>query len=78
MAGITLEMAREHLDAWLRAELAVSQSQSYTLVGHRSVTKADLGEIRQQIQFWSNRVAALENAEKGGGRRIYRGILKDF
>ncbi len=59
MAGITLEMAREHLDAWLRAELAVSQAQSYTFVGHRSVTKADLGEIRQQIKFWSDRVAAL-------------------
>ena len=28
MAGITLETAKRHLDAWLEAELAVTNAQS--------------------------------------------------
>ena len=31
MAGITLETAKRHLDAWLEAELAVTNAQSYTM-----------------------------------------------
>ena len=49
MAGITLETAQRHLDAWLEAELAVTNAQSYT-IGSRTMTKADLGEIRRAIE----------------------------
>ena len=31
--GITLEIARAHLEAWLNAELEVSVNQSYTIAG---------------------------------------------
>ena len=61
MAGISLEIARKHLSAWLEAELEVTTHQSYT-IGSRSLTKADLADIRQQIEFWKNEVARLENA----------------
>lgn len=67
MAGISLEIARKHLSAWLEAELEVTTHQSYT-IGSRSLTKADLADIRQQIEFWKNEVARLENVEKRGGR----------
>ena len=43
MAGITLETAKRHLDAWLEAELAVTNAQSYT-IGSRTMTKANLIE----------------------------------
>ena len=76
MAGISLEIARKHLSAWLEAELEVTTHQSYT-IGSRSLTKADLADIRQQIEFWKNEVARLENVENRGGRnRVFRVVTR--
>lgn len=78
MAGITLKIAQKHLNAWLEAELAVTTNQSYT-IGSRSLTRADLSDIREQIAFWEGKVAALENLEKRGGRnRIIRVVPRDL
>lgn len=76
--GISLEIAKKHLDAWLTAELEVTTHQSYT-IGSRSLTKANLSEIRQQIECWRNQVARLENIEKRGGRnRVFRAVPRDL
>ncbi len=76
--GISLEVAKKHLDAWLTAELEVTTHQSYT-IGSRSLTKANLSEIRKQIEYWSDQVARLENIEKRGGRnRVYRAVPRDL
>lgn len=73
-----LEIARHHLNAWLEAELELTTHQSYK-IGSRSLTKADLGQIRKQIEFWQNRVAQLENAERRGGRnRVVRVVPRDL
>ena len=73
-----IEIARHHLNAWLEAELELTTHQSYK-IGSRSLTKADLGEIRKQIEFWQNRVAQLENTEKRGGRnRVVRVVPRDL
>ncbi|MBU5438300.1 hypothetical protein KQI42_09785 [Tissierella sp. MSJ-40] len=78
MAGYTLETAKRHLQAWLEAELEVTTHQSYT-IGTRSLTKANLSEIRKQIQFWQNEVAKLENIEKRRGRnRVIQVIPRDL
>lgn len=78
MAGITLETAQRHLDAWLEAELAVTNAQSYT-IGSRIMTKADLEEIRKTIDYWNKKVVELENARKHGGRnRAYRAVPRDL
>ena len=78
MAGITLETAKRQLDAWLEAELAVTNAQSY-VIGSRTMTKADLGEIRRQIEYWLWKVFALENAAKYGGRnRAKRFVPRDL
>lgn len=78
MAGITLETAKRHLDAWLEAELAVTNAQSYT-IGSRVMTKADLEEIRKTIDYWNGKVVALENAKKHRGRnRAYRAVPRDL
>ena len=75
MGGITLEIAREHLNTWLDAEAALATSQSYTM-GPMSLTRADLEQVREQIKYWSDWVTKLERA--GTGRnRIYRGIPMD-
>lgn len=76
--GISLEIAKKHLDAWLTAELEVTTHQSYT-IGSRILTKANLSEIRQQIEYWRNQVARLENIEKRGGRnRVFRAVPRDL
>lgn len=78
MSGYSLSTAQQHLQAWLNAELAVTAAQSYT-IGTRSLSKANLGEIREQIKFWQNEVARLENMEKSKGRnRAYRFVPRDL
>ena len=69
MAGITLETAKRHLDAWLEAELAVTNAQSYTIGS----------EIRKSIEYWQWKVNALDNAAKYGGRnRAKRFVPRDL
>lgn len=78
MAAITLKTAERHLDMWLTAESEVAINQAYT-VGGKSFTKADLGEIRKQIEYWENKVNSLQNIEKRKGRnRIYRVVPRDL
>ena len=78
MSGYSLATAQQHLQAWLNAELAVTAAQSYT-IGTRSLSKANLGEIREQIKFWQNEIARLENVEKSKGRnRAYRFVPRDL
>lgn len=72
----TLEEAKQHLKAWLEAELAVSTGQRYK-IGTRELTRADLGEIRERINFWRNEVARLERG-RGGGARILRVVPRDL
>jgi hypothetical protein len=48
--------AQTHLDAWLAADLALATAKSYT-IGNRQLTRADVGEIRDQIAYWQNQVS---------------------
>ena len=68
MPGITLEIAQKHLDAWLEAELACTTNQSYT-IGSRTLTRADLAEIRNTIKYWAGIVAFCRKAGSGKERR---------
>ena len=78
MAAITLEVAKKHLETWLEAETEVAINQAYT-IGGKSFTRANLGEIRKQIEYWSNKVQALENIAKRKGRnRVYRVVPRDL
>lgn len=78
MAAISLETAKKHLEMWLEAESEVAINQAYT-IGGKSFTRADLGEIRKQIEYWGNKVQALENIAKRKGRnRVYRVVPRDL
>ena len=78
MAAITLQTAKKHLDMWLEAESEVAINQAYT-IGGKSFTRANLGEIRKQIEYWSNKVQSLENIAKRKGRnRVYRVVPRDL
>ena len=74
----TKEVAQQHLNAWLAAELEVTTHQSYT-IGSRTLTRANLGEIRKQMQFWQGEIARFENLEQKKGRnRVMRFVPRDL
>lgn len=78
MAGITLETAKKHLDMWLEAESQVAINQAYS-IGGKSFTRANLAEIRKQVEYWSNMVAKLQNiAKKKGRNRVIRVVPRDL
>lgn len=72
-----LERAKKHLDAWLKADLAVSTGQSYSM-GSRSLTRANVSEIQKQIKFWEGRVALLASTGGKPQRRSKRFIPRDL
>lgn len=78
MAGITLETAKKHLEIWLEAEEEIAVNQSYT-IRDKTFTRADLGQVRKEIDYWSAKVAALENLTSRKGRnRSYRIVPRDL
>lgn len=77
MAAITLEVAKKHLEMWLEAESEVAINQSYT-IGGKSFTRANLAEIRKQIEYWSNKVAELENLAKKRAETGYTGLYREI
>lgn len=71
------KICQEKLDTWLKAEDAVATGQSY-VIGNRSLSRANLKQIREQIGYWSARLAEAEAAEKSHGRnRLYRFTPRD-
>lgn len=65
MAGITLAQAEAKLATWLDAEDKVATGQSYSIQG-RSLTRANLKEIRETIDYWDSKVQRLTR----GGIRV--------
>ena len=73
-----MEIAEKHLDEWLNAELEVTTNQSYT-IGTRSLTRANLSEIRKQVEFWESKVAQLRNKRAHKSRnRVFRVVPRDL
>jgi len=66
--------AKEHLQAWLEADLALATGKEYT-IGNRRLTRANVQEVKDRINFWRNEVARLENRPR---RRAYRVIPRDI
>ncbi len=64
-----MSVATDMVDLYTSAEKAILNSQSYTLNG-RSLTRANLAEIRSGRAEWESRVAA-ESAATQGGSRLY-------
>ena len=69
MAGITLAQAETQLANYLAAETAVLTGQAYTIAG-RSMTRANLAEIRDGIKVWDARCKSLSRGGIKVGRII--------
>lgn len=65
MAGITLAQAQSKLDMWLAAEDKVMGGQAYS-INNRSLTRADLTEIGQRIEYWNGWVNRLSGSARRG------------
>jgi hypothetical protein len=76
MVAWTIDEAKQHLQAWMEAEMAVSTGQRYR-IGTRDLTRADLGQISERIRFWSNEVARLESGRRAGAR-VMRVVPRDL
>lgn len=77
MAVFSKELCERKLRIWLAAEDAIATGQRYQ-IEDRSLTRADLYDVRKEIEFWANQLAICENEEKSGGsNRIYRFVPRD-
>lgn len=59
---ITLEVAQQHLEAWLKADEMLARAKSYMVTtpnGSTQVTRADLSDIKRQIAYWQMQVDIL-------------------
>jgi len=69
MAGITQAQADAQLVQWLAALDKLSTGgQSYS-IGGRSLTRADLSAVQDQVEFWDKQVRKLSR----GGIKIRLG-----
>lgn len=65
--GITSQAdAQTRLQAWLDAEEAISNGQSYA-IGDRSLTRANLSEVVERISFWQGQVQGFSAKTLGAG-----------
>lgn len=69
MSIISKEIAKQHLEMWLKAEEAVSTGQSYQ-IEQMQLTRASLKQIRESISFWEGKVAEAEREEQGGAETV--------
>jgi hypothetical protein len=58
MPTMTLAQAEAALAAWIAADRAVAQGQSYTIDG-RSMTLANADTISKKIQFYERQISRL-------------------
>ena len=72
------DRTKKVLDAYYEAELAIiGGAQSYS-VGSRSLTRANLAEIRTAIEEYENLLEKLESLLRGNGRnRMIKAVPLD-
>lgn len=63
------------LELYLEAERAILEgAQSYS-IGSRSLSRAELSEVRQMISYLEKRVAEEKARERGGGKNKTLGVI---
>lgn len=78
MAVFNKKLCQERLQIWLDAEAAIAAGQRYQ-IGTRMLTRADLKQVREEMEYWASRLAEAEAEEKNRGRnRVYRFVPRDI
>ncbi len=77
MAIFTKSLCEKKLNTWLAAEEAIATGQRYQ-IGTRMLTRADLEDVRKEMEYWATKLAEAEAEEKAGGRnRMYHFVARD-
>jgi len=66
LAVFTKEICQKKLNTWLAAEEAIATGQSYQ-IGSRMLTRADLKQVREEMEYWAGKLAEAEAEDKHGG-----------
>ena len=69
MSIISKEIAKQHLEMWLKAEEAVSTGQSYQ-IEQMQLTRASLKQIRESIPFGRARWQKPSGRNRGGAGTV--------
>jgi len=78
MAIFSKEICAQRLKIWLAAEEAIATGQRYQIEG-RSLTRADLYDVRKELEYWAGRLAEAEAEERhGGSSRVFRFVPRDM
>ena len=77
MAIFSKKICQQKLNTWMAAEEAIATGQAYQ-IGTRSLTRADLKQVREEMEYWAGKLAEAEAEEKSGGRnRLHRFVARD-
>ncbi len=77
MAIFSKEFCGQRLKLWTDAEAAIATGQRYQIEG-RSLTRADLYDVRKEMEYWAGKLAEAENEEQCGGHiRAYHFVPRD-
>lgn len=77
MAVFSKKLCQQKLDLWLRAEEKIATGQSYQ-IGTRMLTRADLKQVREEMEYWAGKLSEADAEEKSGGRnRMYHFVPRD-
>ena len=77
MSVFSKKLCEAKLKTWLEAEEAIATGQSYQ-IGTRMLTRADLKQVREQMEYWAARLNEAETEEQRGGRnRTFRVTIRD-
>lgn len=77
MAIFSKELCEQKLNTWLAAEESIATGQSYQ-IGTRMLTRADLEDVRKEMEYWAGKLQEAEAESKVGGRnRMYHFVERD-
>ena len=76
MAIFSKEMCRQKLNTWLAAEESVATGQSYQ-IGTRMLTRADLKQIREEMEYWAQKLSEAEAEEKKESGKAFGKLAPD-
>lgn len=76
MAMFSRELCERKVDLWLKAEESIALGQEYQ-IGTRKLTRADLKDVREELEYWCKRLeeAKAEESRGGSGRNRVYGIV---
>lgn len=70
-----IERIRESLDKYYEAEITIIEGGQQYSLGSRSLTRANLGEVRQAIIDLENLLERLTSELNGTGRNLQVGVV---